>query len=44
MLFLQGALAQAHDNQRMLMRMALLLFYIADVKTPDVHRLPPGSF
>jgi len=44
MLILQGTLALGHDNQRVLTPTALLLFYIADAKTPDVYRLPPGSF
>lgn len=44
MLILQGTLAQGKDNQRILTPTALLLFYIADAKAPDVYRLPPGSF
>jgi hypothetical protein len=44
MLILQGTFAQAENNQRQMTPTALLLFYIADAKTPDVYRLPPGSF
>jgi hypothetical protein len=44
MLMLQGAFSQAENNQRVLTPSALLLFYIADAKSPDVYRLPPGSF
>src|SRR6185503_16153131 len=44
MLILQGTLAPGQDNQRILTPTGLLLFYIADAKTPDVYRLPPGSF
>lgn len=44
MMILQGTLAQGEGNQRVLTPTALLLFYIADAKTPDVYRLPPGSF
>jgi len=44
MMILQGALAQGEDNQRVLTPTTLLLFYIADAKSPDVYRLPAGSF
>jgi hypothetical protein len=45
MLILQGTLAQGGEqNQRVLTPTALLLFYIADAKTPDIYRLPKGSF
>lgn len=44
MLLLQGTMAQGQDNQRVLTPTGLLLFYIADARTPDVYRLPPGSF
>lgn len=43
-LILQGTLAQGQDNQRVLTPTGLLLFYVADAKTPDIYRLPPGSF
>lgn len=44
MLILQGTLTQGENNQRVLTPTALLLFYVADAKSPDVYRLPPGSF
>jgi hypothetical protein len=44
MLILQGTFSQGENNQRQMTPTALLLFYIADAKTPDVYRLPPGSF
>ncbi len=44
MLILQGTLAQGEGNQRILTPTALLLFYVADAKTPDIYRLPAGSF
>lgn len=44
MLILQGTIAQGENKQRVLTPTALLLFYVADAKTPDVYRLPPGSF
>jgi hypothetical protein len=44
MMILQGTLAPGEGNQRVLTPTTLLLFYIADAKTPDVYRLPPGSF
>jgi hypothetical protein len=43
MLLLQGS-TETHDNQRVLTPNALLLFYVADAKSPDVFRLPPGQF
>jgi hypothetical protein len=43
-LVLQGTFSQGENNQRVLTPTALLLFYIADAKSPDVYRLPPGSF
>ena len=44
MLILQGAFSQGENNQRQMRPTALLLFYVADAKTPDVYRLAPGSF
>lgn len=44
MLILQGTLANGEGNQRVLTPNALLLFYVADAKTPDIYRLPAGSF
>jgi hypothetical protein len=45
MLMLQGTLEQAQNkDQRALTPTALLLFYVADAKTPDIYRLPAGSF
>jgi hypothetical protein len=44
MLILQGTFSQGDNNQRVLTPTALVLFYIADAKSPDVYRLPPGSF
>lgn len=44
MLILQGTLTHGDNNQRILTPASLLLFYVADAKTPDVYRLPPGSF
>lgn len=43
MLLLQGT-TEARDNQRLLTPNALLLFYVADAKSPDIFRLPPGQF
>jgi hypothetical protein len=43
-LILQGTLAPGEHNQRVLTPTGLLLFYVADAKTPDIFRLPPGSF
>lgn len=44
MLILQGTFRQGEKEQRVLTPTALLLFYVADAKSPDVYRLPPGSF
>jgi hypothetical protein len=44
MMMLQGTFAQGDNNQRVLTPTALLLFYIADAKTPDIYKLPAGSF
>ena len=44
MMILQGTFAQGENNQRILTPTALLLFYIADAKAPDIYRLPAGSF
>jgi hypothetical protein len=44
MLLLQGTFSQGENNQREMTPTALLLFYIADAKSPDVYRLPAGSF
>lgn len=44
MLMLQGAMSEGKDKQKILKPTALLLFYIADAKSPDIYRLPPGSF
>lgn len=43
-LLLQGTFENKDNNQRVLTPTALLLFYIADTKSPDVFRLPPGQF
>ena len=43
-LLLQGTFSQGENNQRILTPGSLMLFYIADAKTPDIYRLPPGSF
>lgn len=43
-LILQGTMAQGENNQRVLTPTGLLLFYVQDAKTPDVYRLPRGSF
>jgi hypothetical protein len=44
MLILQGTTADGANNQKILTPTALLLFYVADAKAPDVYRLPPGTF
>jgi hypothetical protein len=44
MLILQGTFSQGDNNQRQMTPTALLLFYIVDAKSPDVYRLPQGSF
>jgi hypothetical protein len=43
-LILQGSMAAGENNQRVLTPTGLLLFYVEDAKTPDVYRLPRGSF
>jgi hypothetical protein len=43
-LILQGSLAEGKDKQRVLTPTGLLLFYVANAKTPDIYRLPQGSF
>jgi hypothetical protein len=43
-LVLQGTFSQGENKQRILTPSTLLLFYIADAKSPDVYRLPPGAF
>jgi hypothetical protein len=43
-LILQGSVAQGENNQRVLTPSGLMLFYVADAKTPDIYRLSPGSF
>jgi hypothetical protein len=44
MLILRGTLTQGENKQRVLTPTPLLLFYIADAKSPDVYWVPPGSF
>jgi hypothetical protein len=45
LLILQGTMAQGeNEQQRVLTPTGLLLFYIVDAKSPDVYRLPAGSF
>jgi hypothetical protein len=44
MMILQGTFTQGENNRRILTPTSLLLFYVEDAKTPDVYRLPPGSF
>ncbi|MBX9843580.1 MAG: hypothetical protein K2Z80_17415 [Xanthobacteraceae bacterium] len=44
MLILQGTIAKGEKDQNVLTPTGLVLFYVADAKTPDVHRLAPGSF
>jgi hypothetical protein len=44
LLMLQGTLSTGENEQRVLTPTGLLLFYIADTKSPDVFRLPQGSF
>jgi len=43
-LVLQGTTSEGADKQRVLTPTALLLFYLADAKNPDVFKLPPGQF
>jgi hypothetical protein len=42
-LLLQGTF-ETKESQRILTPTALLLFYLADAKSPDVFKLPPGQF
>ena len=44
MLLLQGTFETKDNSQRVLTPTGLLLFYIADAKSPDVFKLPPGQF
>lgn len=44
MLLLQGTLETKENNQKLLTPTGLLLFYVADAKSPDVFKLPPGQF
>ncbi len=44
MLILQGTFSQGQNNQREMTPTVLLLFYIANAKSPDVYRLPSGLF
>ena len=43
-LLLQGTFENKENNQRMLTPTSLLLFYVADAKSPDIFKLPPGQF
>jgi hypothetical protein len=43
-LILRGSVAPGENNQRVLTPSGLMLFYVADAKTPDIYRLSPGSF
>jgi hypothetical protein len=43
-LLLQGTFENKENNQRVLTPTSLLLFYVADAKSPDVFKLPPGQF
>ena len=40
MLLLQGTMETKDNNQRILTPTGLLLFYVADAKSPDVFKLP----
>lgn len=42
-LLLQGTF-ETKDNNRVLTPTSLLLFYVADAKSPDIFKLPPGQF
>jgi len=44
MLLLQGSFETKENNQRVLTPTGLLLFYVADAKSTDVFKLPPGQF
>lgn len=43
-LLLQGTFENKENNQRVLTPTGLLLFYVADAKSPDIFKLPPGQF
>jgi hypothetical protein len=43
-LLLQGTFETKENNQRLLTPTSLLLFYVADAKSPDIFKLPPGQF
>ncbi|MBR0823910.1 hypothetical protein JQ596_00085 [Bradyrhizobium manausense] len=43
-LLLQGTFETKENNQRVLTPTGLLLFYVADAKSPDIFKLPPGQF
>jgi hypothetical protein len=43
-LLLQGTFENKDNNQRVLTPTSLLLFYVADAKSPDIFKLPPGQF
>ena len=43
-LLLQGTFENKENNQRVLTPVSLLLFYVADAKSPDIFKLPPGQF
>ena len=43
-LLLQGTFESKENNQRVLTPTSLLLFYVADAKSPDIFKLPPGQF
>ena len=43
-LMLDGKTTAGADKSQVFTPNALLLFYIADVKTPDVFRIPTGRF
>ena len=43
-LLLQGTFENRENNQRVLTPTSLLLFYVADAKSPDIFKLPPGQF
>ena len=42
-LLLQGTF-ETKENSRVLTPTSLLLFYVADAKSPDIFKLPPGQF
>ena len=42
-LLLQGTFENKENNQRVLTPTSLLLFYVADAKSPDIFKLPPGQ-